>query len=127
MILCRRCSGFFIDAMMELKGSSPMKVSENEVRSRISPYIHGSFREGSYVNESDLHRIAEALRGYDNVTVSVGKNVLNDGHLDFIISTSSFLSSKKLRYEIRSHGMRKTYYDPLSWIDELEGWDAFLD
>lgn len=54
-------------------------------------------------------------------------NVLNDGHLDFIISTSSFLSSKKLRYEIRSHGMRKTYYDPLSWIDELEGWDAFLD
>lgn len=104
-----------------------MKASENEVISRISPYIHGSFREGSYVNESDLHRIAEALRGYDNVTISVGKNVLNDGHLDFIISTSSFLSSKKLRYEIRSHGMRKTYYDPLSWIDELEGWDAFLD
>ncbi len=104
-----------------------MKASENEVLKRISPYVHGSFHSGPYVNESDLHRIAEVLKDYSNVTVSVGKNVLNDGHLDCMIDISQFLSDRKLRYEIRSHGTRKTYYDPLSWIDEIEEWDAFLD
>ncbi|MGN1388178.1 MAG: hypothetical protein ACI4WR_00870 [Bulleidia sp.] len=104
-----------------------MKTSESEVRGRISPYVHGSFHSGPYVNESDLHRIAEVLKGYSDVSVSVGKNILNDGHLDCIICISQFLSDRKLRYEIRPHGIRKTYYDPLSWIDEIEGWDAFLD
>lgn len=117
---------FFHD-MISLKGSAGMKASEEEVCRKISMFLHGSFPDGQYVNESDLPRIAALLKEYSNVSVSVGKSILNDGHLDCIITVSRFLAGSQLRYEIRSHGIRKMYYDSLIWIDEIEGWDAFLD
>ena len=34
------------------------------------------------------------------------------------------ISNKQI--EIRDHGRRKKYYDPLAWIDEIEKWDALF-
>ena len=36
------------------------------------------------------------------------------------------LKKISLLREIRDHGRRKKYYDPLAWIDEIEKWDALF-
>ena len=43
-----------------------------------------------------------------------------------MISVDAFLGGGTLRYEIRSNGKKKKYYDPLAWIDEIEQWDALF-
>ena len=103
-----------------------MKASTREVNGKIASYIHSAFFDRDYVNEQDLPEVKTLLQPYSNVRVSIEKTRYDDGHLDCVISVDAFLGGGTLRYEIRSNGKKKKYYDPLAWIDEIEQWDALF-
>ena len=103
-----------------------MKATIGETKRKIASYTHTSFLDRDYVNEQDLPAVAAALKPYSNVKVSIEKTRQDDGHLDCVIHVDAFLSGGMLRYEIRSKGKKKKYYDPLAWIDEIEKWDALF-
>ena len=103
-----------------------MKANINEIEKKIAPYVHRAFLDREYINEQDLPAVKTLLRPYSNVRVSIEKTRHDDGHLDCVISVDAFLGGGMLRYEIRSNGKKKKYYDPLAWIDEIEKWDALL-
>ena len=103
-----------------------MKASIGEIKKKIASYIHSAFLDREYVNEQDLPAVKTLLQPYSNVRVSIEKTRYDDGHLDCVISVDAFLGGGTLRYEIRSNGKKKKYYDPLAWIDEIEQWDALF-
>ena len=103
-----------------------MKASISEIKKEIAPYVHRAFLDREYFNEQDLPAVKTLLRPYSNVRVSIEKTRHDDGHLDCVISVDAFLGGGMLRYEIRSNGKKKKYYDPLAWIDEIEKWDALF-
>ena len=103
-----------------------MKASISEVKGKIASYIHSAFHDREYVNEQDLAAARALLRPYSNVRVRIEKSRHDDGCLDCVISVVAFLGGGTLRYEIRSNGKKKKYYDPLAWIDEIEKWDALF-
>ena len=103
-----------------------MKASISEVKGKIASYIHNAFLDREYVNEQDLPAVRAFLRPYSNVRVSIEKTQYDDGCLDCVISVDAFLGGGTLRYGIRSYGKKKKYYDPLTWIDEIEKWDALF-
>ena len=103
-----------------------MKATLGETKNNIASYTHTAFLDRDYVNEQDLPAVAAALKSYSNVKVSIEKTRQDDGHLDCVIHVDAFLSGGTLRYEIRSKGKKKKYYDPLAWIDEIEKWDALF-
>ena len=103
-----------------------MKASISEVKEKIAPYVHSAFLDREYVNEQDLPKIRAQSQPYSNVKVRIEKTRHDDGYLDCVISVDAFLGGGTLRYEIRSNGKKKKYYDPLAWIDEIEKWDALL-
>lgn len=103
-----------------------MKASTREVNGKIASYIHSAFFDRDYVNEQDLPAVRALLQLYSNVRVSIEKTRHDDGHLDCVISVDAFFGGETLRYEIRSNGKKKKYYDPLAWIDEIEKWDALF-
>lgn len=103
-----------------------MKASIGEIKKKIVLYIHSAFLDREYVNEQDLPAVKTLLQPYSNVRVSIEKTRHDDGYLDCVISVVAFLGGGTLRYEIRSNGKKKKYYDPLAWIDEIEKWDALF-
>jgi hypothetical protein len=103
-----------------------MNASIGEVKGKIASYVHGAFLDREYVNEQDLPAVKALLRPYSNVRVSIEKAGSDDGYLDCVIRVSAFLSGGTLRYEIRSNGKKKKYYDPLAWIDGIEKWKALF-
>ena len=103
-----------------------MKASISEVKEKIASYVHSAFLDREYINEQDLPVVKTLLQPYSNVRVSIEKTRYDDGHLDCVISVDAFLGGGTLRYEIRSNGKKKKYYDPLAWIDEIEQWDALF-
>jgi hypothetical protein len=103
-----------------------MKASIGEIKKKIASYIHSAFLDREYVNEQDLPVVRALLQPYSNVRVSVEKTRYDDGYLDCVLSVDAFLGGGTLRYEIRSNGKKKKYYDPLAWIDEIEKWDALF-
>lgn len=103
-----------------------MKASIGETKRKIVSYTHTAFLDRDYINEKDLPAIAATLKPYSNVKVNIEKTRHDDGYLDCVIHVDSFLGSGTLRYEIRSKGKKKKYYDPLTWIDKIEKWDALF-
>lgn len=103
-----------------------MKASIGETKRKIASYTHTAFLDREYVNEQDLPAVAAMLEPYSNVKVSIDKARHNDGYLDCVIHVDAFFGGGTLRYEIRSNGKKKKYYDPLAWIDEIEKWDALF-
>ena len=102
------------------------KASISEIKKEIASYVHSAFLDRDYVNEQDIPRIRSLLRQYSNVKAHIEKTRQDDGHPDCVIGVDAFLGGGTLRYEIRDHGRRKKYYDPLAWIDEIEKWDALF-
>ena len=100
-----------------------MKAHITEVKKKIAPYVHSAFLDSDYINEQDLPAVSKSLSPYSNVRVSVDRTRYDDGCLDCVISVNALFSGGTLRYEIRSGGRKKKFYDPLSWIDEIEKWD----
>lgn len=100
-----------------------MKASIGEVKKKIGSYVHRPFPGRDFVNEQDLSAVRQVLSPYSNVRVSVDRTRYDDGCLDCVISVNALFSGGTLRYEIRSGGRKKKFYDPLSWIDEIEKWD----
>lgn len=103
-----------------------MKATIGETIRKIAPYTHTAFLDRDYVNEQDLPAVATALKPYSNVKVSIEKTRHDDGYLDCVIHVDAFFGGGTLRYETRSKGKKKKYYDPLAWIDEIEKWDALF-
>ena len=103
-----------------------MKAHITEVKKKIAPYVHSAFLDSDYINEQDLPAVSKILSPYSNVKVSVNKTRFDDGYLECRIQVDALFGGGTLLYEIRSHGKKKKYYDPLSWIDEIEKWDALL-
>ena len=103
-----------------------MKASISEVKEKIASYVHSAFLDREYINEQDLPVVKTLLQPYSNVRVSIEKPRHDDGYLDCVISVDAFLGGGTLRYEVRSNGKKKKYYDPLAWIDEIEKWDALF-
>lgn len=103
-----------------------VSISKEHVIGKLASYTHNAFLDREYVNEQDLPAVRTLLCSFSNVKVSIEKTRQDDGHLDCVISVDAFLGGGTLRYEIRSNGKKKKYYDPLAWIDEIEKWDALL-
>ena len=91
---------------------------------RSRGFVFLIFRVGAVVQ--DLPAVRALLQPYSNVRVSIEKPRHDDGYLDCVISVDAFLGGGTLRYEVRSNGKKKKYYEPLAWIDEIEKWDALF-
>ena len=103
-----------------------MKAHITEVKKKIASYVHSAFLDSDYINDQDLSAVNKSLSLYSNVKVGVDKTRFDDGYLECRIQVDAFFGGGTLRYEIRSNGKKKKYYDPLAWIDEIEKWDALL-
>lgn len=105
---------------------TPSKASMRDVKKAVARYVHTSLFDRDYMNEADLSLVRASLRPFSNVEVHVEPSRRRDGSLDCVISVSQFLMGPTLRYEVRSNGHKKKYYDPLAWIDDIERWDALF-
>lgn len=106
------------------------KASVAEAMNLVSPYIQVKVIAESYVDFQDLGKIRAALSPYNNVTLAI--KVKSDGYAYLMIQVFVLLGGTMKEYEIRDHGRHRRVKkqerkEDLSWVDELEGYDAFLD
>ncbi len=113
-------------------GKSTMEKSKanlEQIKNEIKPFLRKEFLSKPYVDSNDVSPICRRIRRkYSNV--EIGPRPGDDGKPYLMIKVKRFLAGGELKYEIKVKGKSiRTHKpkDPLSWIDRIEEWEAFMN
>ena len=102
------------------------KASLDDVKKDIAPYLEKRLLKKPYMKHENVTPVCQVLYSkYDNVQISMKASA--DGKPIIIIKVKGFLSGGELSYEIEGKGRNTASKDPLSWIDRMEDFDAFMN
>lgn len=103
-----------------------IKASLEDVKKDIAPYLVKQLFQKAYLEADSVTPVCRILYGkYGNVEISIRANT--EGKPYMTIKVKCFLSGGELSYEIKVKGKSTVTKDPLSWIDRIEEFDAFMN
>ena len=103
-----------------------IKTNLSDVKKEITPYLTKGFLQKAYIDSEKVSPVCQMLRRkYRNVEVASRPGA--DGKPYLKVKVKGFLSGGELTYEIKVKGKSIHTHDPLSWIDRIEEFDAFMN
>lgn len=102
------------------------KATLDTIWKELEPYLHRHLFKATYINAQDVSPICQRIRRkYSNVEIAPHPGANGKPYLN--IKVKGFLKGGNLSYEIKVKGKSVRTHDPLSWIDRMEDFDAFMN
>ncbi len=106
-----------------------IKADLDDVKKELKPFLKKELFQNAYIDSSDVTPACRVIRKkYGNVEIAPRPG--DDGRPYLVIKVKKFLTGGELKYEIKVKGKSNRTHkprDPLSWIDRIEEWDAFMN